>query len=331
MSDAPVRPAPARPAPVVPDRRLGVVVVALLVAALSFAGVVLLWKVFVDTANGQTVENAALQGARYGQTHLWRIAERVLDVVSVGFIAAVLLAAMLIAALRRRWSLAVQVAVLMIGANLTTRILKYSVFYRPDFGVEASYGNTLPSGHTTAAASVAAALVLVVPPRVRPWAAVLGAVYTTATGVSTLIGQWHRPSDVVAAVLVVLAWTAIACALVALTPARVPTATGAIRVSGTLGDDRDPTPATMRMVVSTLVVVGVAAGAAATVALSHTWNNRGDLTARAEEVTAYFGGAAGALMASCLAFAIMLVLRQAAAARTPRAPLSRSQGRLPPG
>ena len=77
-----------------------------------------------------------------------------------------------------------------------------------------------PSGHTTAAASVSAALLLVVPPRARPWAAVLGAGYTTATGISTLIGQWHRPSDVVAAVLVVLAWTAIACALVALTPAR---------------------------------------------------------------------------------------------------------------
>ena len=39
-----------------------------------------------------------------------------------------------------------------------------------------------------------------------------------------------------------------------------------------------------------------------------------DLTARAEQVTAYLGGAAAtAVMAACLAFAIMLVLRQAAA------------------
>ena len=154
--------------------------------------------------------------------------------VSVGFIVGVLLAAMVIAALRRRPSLAVQVAVLMIGANLTTQVLKKWVLYRPDLGVEADYGNTLPSGHTTAAASVSAALLLVVPPRVRPWAAVLGAGYTTATGISTLIGQWHRPSDVVAAVLVVLAWTAIACALVALTPARASTATGALRLTTTV-------------------------------------------------------------------------------------------------
>jgi membrane-associated phospholipid phosphatase len=314
VSDTPVIPAPARPAPAVRDRRAVVVVVALLVAAASFVGVYVLWRVFVDTLAGQQVENAALQGALHGQTQLWRVAERVLDVVSVSFIAAVLVGAMLIAALRRRWSLAVQVAVLMIGANLTTRVLKTWVLYRPDLGVEASYGNTLPSGHTTAAASISAALLLVVPPRVRPWAAVLGAGYTTATGVSTLIGQWHRPSDVVAAVLVVLAWTAIACALVALTPARPSTATGALRLAA----DPPPTPATMRAVLASLVVVGAAAGAVAVVALSHTWDNRDDLEARAEEVTAYLGGAAGALMASCVAFAVMLVLRQAAASRLPR-------------
>ncbi len=315
VSDAPVLRVPARSAPVVRDRRAGVVAVALLVAALSFVGVWVLWRVFVDTLAGQQVENAAFQGALHGQTQLWRVGERVLDVVSVWFIAAVLIAAMLIAVLRRRWSLAVQVAVLMIGANLTTQVLKYAVFSRPELGVAASYGNTLPSGHTTAAASVSAALLLVVSPRVRPWAAVLGAGYTTATGISTLIGRWHRPSDVVAGVLVVLAWTAIACALVALTPARVPTTTGALRVpAGRGGADRDPTPATMRVVVSGLVIVGMAAAGCAIVALTHTWDNLDDLSGRAAQVTAYLGGAAAALMASCLAFAIMLVLRQAAAA-----------------
>ncbi|GEK22457.1 phosphatase PAP2 family protein [Cellulomonas xylanilytica] len=314
MSDAPTLPVIVRPAPDAGDRRGVVVAVAIGVAAASFAGVFLLWRVFVDTLAGQQVENAAFQGAQYGQTQLWRVAERVLDVVSVGFIVAVLIAAMLIAVLRRRWSLAAQVAVLMIGANLTTQVLKKWVLDRPDLGVEADYGNTLPSGHTTAAASVSAALLLVVPPRARPWAAVLGAGYTTATGVSTLIGQWHRPSDVVAAVLVVLAWTAIACALVALTPARPSTATGALR----LATDPPPTPATMRGVVATLLIVGVGAGASAVVALSHTWQNLDDLDARAEQVTAYLGGAAGVLMASCLAFAVMLLLRQAAASRLPR-------------
>jgi len=98
------------------------------------------------------------------------------------------------------------------------------------------------------------------------------------------------------------------------TPARQSTATGALRVAG----DPPPTPATMRAVVAGLLVVGAAGGASAFVALSHTWQNRADLEARAEQVTAYLGGAAGALMASCVAFAVMLVLRQAAASRLPR-------------
>ena len=314
VSNAPTLPAPVRPTPDAGDRRRAVVAVAVGVAVLSFAGVFLLWRVFVNSLAGQLVENAAFQGALYGRTRLLTVAEPVLDVVSVGFMVAVLVAAMVIAVLRRRWSLALQVAVLMIGANLTTQVLKKFVLDRPDLGVEDDYGNTLPSGHTTAAASVSAALLLVVPPRVRPWVAVLGAGYTTATGISTLVGRWHRPSDVVAAVLVVLAWTSIACAMVALTPAQASTATGALRLSG----DRPPTPATMRGVVAVLVIVGVGAGASAVVALSHTWHHLDDLDARAEEVTAYLGGAAGVLMASCLAFAVMLVLRQAAASRLPR-------------
>ena len=81
MSDAPTLPAPVRPTPDAGDRRGVVVAVALAVAVLSFVGVFLLWRVFVETLAGQQVENAAFQGALYGQTQLWRVAERVLDVL----------------------------------------------------------------------------------------------------------------------------------------------------------------------------------------------------------------------------------------------------------
>lgn len=287
----------------------------LLVAVASAVGVWALWRVFVTTTSGQVVELAALRGAEYGQTQLWRVAERVLDVVSVGFIAAVILAAMTIAVLRRRWELALQVAVLMVGANVSTRVLKLGVFERPELDVAASYGNTLPSGHTTAAASVSVALLLVVPPRVRPWAAVAGAGYTTATGVSTLIGQWHRPSDVVAGILVVLGWGAVACALVALTPRRAATSTGALRQvdDGVLPAARR----SLRVAVGLLLVVGAAAAGVAVLALSRTWQGVGADPSRADQVLAYAGGASGALAAACAAFAVLLVLRQAAAARLP--------------
>src|SRR6476660_4820664 len=58
-------------------------------------------------------------------------------------------------------------------------------------------------GHTTLTASAAAAVFLMVSPRWRPLAGFLGGSFAVATGVSTLINQWHRPADVVAAFLVV--------------------------------------------------------------------------------------------------------------------------------
>lgn len=287
-----------------------VVVTAMVVATVSAVGVWLLWRVFVDTWAGQRVDQAALEGAMYGQVRLWQVAERVLDVVSVGFIAAVLLAAVVIALVRRRWSLAVQVAVLMIGANVTTRVLKLMVFERPDLGVAGVWGNTLPSGHTTAAASVAVALLLVVPPRVRPWAAVVGATYTTATGVSTLVGQWHRPSDVVAAVLVVLMWSAVACALVALDPRPASTSTGMLPTVGASGRPR--MPASARVASAALLAVGAVVGLLAVLALTATWHDRESLDTRAELLTAYAGGASAVLASACLAFALLLVLRHVA-------------------
>ena len=78
-------------------------------------------------------------------------------------------------------------------------------------------GNSLPSGHTTVAASVAVALVLVLPPKARAFAAVVGAAYAAVAGVATLSAGWHRPSDAVAAFLVVGVWAALAGLLLLIT------------------------------------------------------------------------------------------------------------------
>ena len=68
----------------------------------------------------------------------------------------------------------------MAGANLTTQILKYRILWRPDFNITERWdnANTLPSGHTTMAASAAVALVLLSGRRWRAlsaWAGVRGA------------------------------------------------------------------------------------------------------------------------------------------------------------
>jgi membrane-associated phospholipid phosphatase len=187
-------------------------ILALLAAAGSGFGVWLTWRVFVSTSTGQVIEQAALTGATYGQTRLWRLAEPVLDSVSQPLIIAGIAVAVVISVLRRRWVLGVQAAVLVGGANLTTQLLKRGILDRPALGGDVG-GASLPSGHTTVAASLAAALLIVAPRWARPWIAVVGAIYTAATGVSTLIGQWHRPSDAIAAVLVVVAWASLVCAL----------------------------------------------------------------------------------------------------------------------
>jgi len=293
------------------------VLAALLVAVLAGAGIGATWAVFVRTEHGQAVDQASLDGAHIGQNRLWEVAEPVLDVVSVGFIAAAVIACVAIAVVRRRWGLAVVAAVVLGGANLSTRVLKVLVLDRPDLGHGPDF-NTLPSGHTTAAASVAAALLLVVPPRVRPWVAVLGAGYAGATGVSTLVGQWHRPSDVVAGLLVVLAWGAVGCAVLAL---------------GTdPADDRTPPTAALRAVTSgtrgragsdrvaaavAVVVLGGAAvltGAGAVVALRRTWLSTDPVGGRAELLTSYGGGALGIVAVAAASFAVLLVLRRAATA-----------------
>ncbi len=304
-----------RSGPTRPRARAGVVVSCVVVAVVCAVGVWLLWRTFVDTWAGQRVEDAALDGATTGQGHLWRLAEPVLDVVSVGFVAAGLLGAMAVALVRRRWELAVQVAVLVGGANLTTRIVKYEVLDRPHMGVGYDHGNTLPSGHTTAAGSVAAALLLVAPPRLRPVVAVLGAGYTAATGISTLVGQWHRPSDVVAGTLVVLGWTAAVCAVMAWRPWLAVTDTVALPRVGAAARWRRHT----RRTVAWLAALGVVSGSVAVALLARTWAHRAT-AARTDEMLAYGGGVAGVVAACALTFSLMLMLRHAAGSRDETAP-----------
>lgn len=282
---------------------------ALLVALVAAVGIGVVWRVFVGTEHGQAVDQSSLDGAHIGQNRLWELAEPVLDVVSVGFIAAAVVACAVIAFVRRRWGLALVAAAVLAGSNVTTQLLKQGVLDRPQLGHGPEF-NTLPSGHTTAAASVAAAVLLVVPPRARPWAAVLGGAYAAATGVSTLVGQWHRPSDVVAGLLVVLVWGALACAVLALgvdTSADRHPPTAALRAvsrgGGTTGT---------RVAVLLLAGVAVVAGAAAAVALRRTWLSDDPVGSTAALLTSYGGGALGIVAVAAAASGALLVLRRSA-------------------
>lgn len=273
-------------------------VAAAVVAVLAVLGVWLTWQFFVGTATGQRVDELAFAGATHGQGRLWRVAEPVLDVVSVAFVVAGVAAAMTVALVRRRWVLAVQVAALVAGANVTTQLLKHGALDRPELLAGWTGPNTLPSGHTTVAASVSVALLLVTPRAWRAVVAILGAAYTGATGVSTLVGQWHRPSDVVAAVLVVLVWGAAVCAL---TPG---SSTDELRKPGA----SYAAPGSY-VVAGLLLLASAAAGIVSGATLVGLVTN-GDPVPLAPDLTAYAAGALGVLAATGATFATLLVLRQ---------------------
>ena len=126
--------------------------------------------------------------------------------VSVGSVALSLLACVALALVRRRFDLALGAVVVIGGSNVTTQILKYHVITRPDLS---QAPNSLPSGHTTVALSIALAAVIVAPSAWRSIVAIGVSATATLVGVATVLGRWHRPSDVVAATFVCLLWAAL--------------------------------------------------------------------------------------------------------------------------
>ena len=188
---------------------------AAVLSALSAAGVLAVWALLVGTWTGQLLDSRALDGSVIGAWRVSAHARALLHVVSMPAVVVLVLTVLALALLRGVRRQALWACVTVVGTNVSTQVLKQVVLPRPDWGFSERWdaANTLPSGHTAVAASAAVALVLVAPARWRPAAAWSGAALTALMGLSTLVCQWHRPSDVVAAVLVALAWglAAVAC------------------------------------------------------------------------------------------------------------------------
>lgn len=181
-----------------------------LTAALAVLGLISTYLYFVRTTTGQYIDESALVEAPAAQRWVGKQTAQFLDILPVSSVVLGGVVLLLVTLWRRRWLGAVIAVVAMVGANLSTQVLKAALPDRPDRGVTTLDFNSLPSGHTTLAASAAAAVFLVASPRWRPMAAFLGASYAIFSGFSLLINQWHRPADVLAAYLMVGAWAALA-------------------------------------------------------------------------------------------------------------------------
>ena len=108
----------------------------------------------------------------------------------------------LAAVLRRRWWLLGQMAVFA-AVCYASELLK-GVLPRPYLiNTESRALNSAPSGHTILAAAAGVLLVIAVPRVCRAIAAVIAAAWVSLVGVSVVAQQWHRPCDVVMAVLLV--------------------------------------------------------------------------------------------------------------------------------
>jgi membrane-associated phospholipid phosphatase len=133
----------------------------------------------------------------------------------------------LVALLRRRPLVALAIIAILIGANATTELLKPLLASArpappPDSLLPIARGSW-PSGHATAAMSLALCCMIAAPARIRPWVTALGAVFAVAVSYSFLSLEWHYPSDVCAGYLIATVWTLLGvAALLAVHERRVP-------------------------------------------------------------------------------------------------------------
>ena len=188
----------------VPERRAGRggALTGLVAIVLGAGTVVVAYVLGVLDASGRAVDEHVLRAAL--GLGLRREALDLLELVGIPSVALAVVALAGLALARGRGGRAVAVVALVLGAQLITQVLKAGLV-RPD----SADTNSLPSGHVTLVASLGVALVLVVPRVLRPLAVLAALAVTGIAGVATMVAGWHRPSDVVAALGVVLATTGL--------------------------------------------------------------------------------------------------------------------------
>ena len=120
-----------------------------------------------------------------------------------------------VALARRRGWRALAVACLLAVTGVTTQALKHALAQpRLEHWLpEQVATNSWPSGHSTAAMTLALCAILVAPPALRAAAAILGGAFAVGVGYAVLVLGWHYPSDVLGGFLVAGLWTSLAVAV----------------------------------------------------------------------------------------------------------------------
>lgn len=263
------------------------------------------YRLGVHTVLGQAYEDQVFGTYKTSSPAFLQAAGAMVASSLVVFIASgvVGVAAAVAAIVRKRWWLLGQLAVFALVCLAAARMLK-PLLPRPFLvNIESSTANSAPSGHVMLAAAASIALVCAVPHMLRALCAVLGGAFTVAVSCSVIMEQWHRPADVVMAMLIAGGVALLAMAFTRNTGMDAP----GTRVSSP----------SVQIVGSALITLGVCAYAYAAYAI---WQIADGLQLDAAWTFQAADNSTTALVVgtACLVFGLVLAMRQLTAS-----PLSR--------
>lgn len=166
--------------------------------------------------------------------HVSPLARRLAKLGDPASVVAITASLAAVAAARGRLRQAAAIAFLVGATSVSSQVLKALLaFPRTDvfvFGYHVRPA-AFPSGHSTAAMTLAACIVLAAPRGARPIAAGLGACLALAVGYSVVTLGWHYPSDVVGGFLLATIWTLVVLAALQAAERRWPQRVGRTRIS----------------------------------------------------------------------------------------------------
>jgi membrane-associated phospholipid phosphatase len=240
----------------------------LLIAAAGCAAVfgAILLAVY-HTAQGRWLDNAALEGflSTLDTQREKAAADAIASLCDPGPFLLLAIAVIAVALLRRSPRRAAAATALMAGAAVTTQVLKPALAQARFDGSLVGFDHLVnpvidapafPSGHATAAMSIALAALIVAPRALRPLTAAAGALFALAVGFSIVALGWHYPSDIVGGYLVATAWSLVTLAALRAADARWPEA-GSLRAAA-----RTHVPAAIAPVAAFVAAAAVGVGLA---------------------------------------------------------------------
>lgn len=158
----------------------------------------------VHTFAGQALDDAVLLEASTSPSPPEIVLASLISAPAVAVITLLLFA--LTGLLLGQYSAVFRAVTVCVGANVTTQALKHGL-ERPLLpGSQIPTSNSFPSGHATLAFTIVATVIIILPRVVARIVAPPAFIWAAVVAIGTVTAGWHRPSDVIGACVIVVAW-----------------------------------------------------------------------------------------------------------------------------